>query len=799
LLFVGQTPPPWHGQAVATQMLFEHDWEGFEVGRIRMAYSAEMEEIGRLRWHKVGHLLELVKQTRRWLLDHPDAILCYPPASPQWAPFLRDVLYLALTRHLAGRTVFIYHAGGLAEWVKRSWLRRLLARRVFHKADLSLEVAIEEPSPHTLFRAKRWKWSPYGIEVPRVERGPRAAGEPCRVLFVGSLQEGKGVLEVLKTAALLREQGQGAAFRFTLVGRWFSEEFENEARAKTRELGVEDMVEFPGQLTGGAKWQAYAAADVFFFPTHYASEAFPIVLIEGLGSGMPVVTTRWRGVPSLVEGCPAASLCAPRDSAGFATALRGWAERTAGEGAAAIAAGARDFYEERYLPRHFLGRIANQLELLKGGEPAAPPVALSPERPAGAAGRTRILQVFNQYLERGGEEIWVNEMLRLCQGEFEIHDLRFHSRAWKGRGAPNRLRQAILLWNNPDARQRLRDEVKRCRPDLLVFHNLIPVASLGLYAEARELGIPVLQFTHNFRPFSASGTLWFNGRIQDAALRGNPWPEIFHSAWEGSFLKTSLLAWYLWRLRRGDGLDAVKRWVTVSDFMRGKFIEAGIPEDKLVTLRHCWHARGATPPAAEDDYYLFLGRLVPEKGIAVLLDAWSELSARLGSACPRLIIAGSGPEEARVHRAIARKDRVSCVGFVDGEEKSQLLAGCRALIAPSIWWEPLGLIVYEAYEHSRPVLAARSGGLQETVQAGVTGLLHPPGDVGALVDDVLRLEAMGPDGRRSMGQAARRWLLEEAGPERWREEFRTILRGLATKHISPPSPTPVINSPTVSV
>lgn len=63
-----------------------------------------------------------------------------------------------------------------------------------------------------------------------------------------------------------------------------------------------------------------------------------------------------------------------------------------------------------------------------------------------------ILQVFNQYLEHGGEEEWVNQMLTLGDECFSIEDLRFHSSAWVGRGAPSRLRQAAMLWNNPQSR-----------------------------------------------------------------------------------------------------------------------------------------------------------------------------------------------------------------------------------------------------------------------------------------------------------------------------------------------------------
>ena len=388
----------------------------------------------------------------------------------------------------------------------------------------------------------------------------------------------------------------------------------------------------------------------------------------------------------------------------------------------------------------------------------------------------RLLQVFNQYLEPGGEEVWVNQMLRLGDDAFSIRDLRFHSGAWMGRGAPYRFKQAAMLWNNPPARLKLRTAVMENRPDALLFHNLIPVASLGMYAEAKDLDLPVIQYIHNFRPFSPSGTMWMRGCVNAAALAGNPWPEVFARAWESSFLRTFLLALYQKRLLRNGDLDVVKRWIAVSDFMRDKFIEGGIPADRVVTLRHCWQSNPNFKPAEEGPYYLFLGRLVPEKGIATLLDAWELLEKRLGPACPRLIIAGSGSEEARTHARANRMNRVTCVGFVSGAIKEDLVRSCRGLIAPSLWWEPLGLIVHEAYDSARPVLAARSGGLTETVIEGVTGYLHDPGDAKQLADDVERLEALGSQGRAEMGQRGREWLLQNASPEEWRERFASIVR-----------------------
>jgi hypothetical protein len=68
--------------------------------------------------------------------------------------------------------------------------------------------------------------------------------------------------------------------------------------------------------------------------------------------------------------------------------------------------------------------------------------------------------------------------------------------------------------------------------------------------------------------------------------------------------------------------------------------------------------------------------------------------------------------------------------------------------------------------------------LQETVQDGVTGFLHTPGDVMALVEDVLRLEKLGHDGRKKLGSAARSWLMTEASQEKWKSGFRQILADL---------------------
>lgn len=389
--------------------------------------------------------------------------------------------------------------------------------------------------------------------------------------------------------------------------------------------------------------------------------------------------------------------------------------------------------------------------------------------------RSRLLQVFNQYLEPGGEELWVDQLPGLCEGLVEVDEVRFQSSTWMGRGAPTRLGQARRLWDNASSRDRLRSVVANLEPDVLLYHNLIPVASLGLYSEAVALGLPVVQYVHNFRPFSPSGTMWVNGRVNSSALSGNPWPEVVGRGWEQSFFKTFLIAGYQKRLLASGDLDVVKRWIAVSDFMRDLFVEAGLPAERVVSLRHCWKPSAVPDASKMAGHYLFLGRLVPEKGVMTLIRAWEILERRLGAACPRLVLAGSGPLEEKLHRIASKMRKVVCVGFVSGEPKRELLHGCRALVAPSIWWEPLGLIIYEAYEFGRPVLAAASGGMKETVLPGLTGFRHEPGDAEALAEDVERMESLSEEERIGMGMEGRSWLEAHASPSRWAERFRGII------------------------
>lgn len=396
-----------------------------------------------------------------------------------------------------------------------------------------------------------------------------------------------------------------------------------------------------------------------------------------------------------------------------------------------------------------------------------------------------LVQVFNRYLQKGGEEASVERIHAHVGRRHPVTRCFFDSATWTGPGAPGRLRQAACFFYNPGSARRLEETVRQSCAEAALFHNIYPVGSPSLYRSALRQDLPVIQYLHNYRPFSVGGSLFHDGRVSTAPLSGDYAGEVAAGVWQGR-ARSFLCALMLKLLHRSGWLESVSSWVCISQFMADRLAEHGcVPAGRLQVLRHSWDAMPAPPPPQDRGHYLFLGRLIPEKGLATLIQAWHELRGQLGLRTPELHIAGEGPLEPLVRQAAADNPCIRHLGQVGGSTKTEALQGCRALVAPSVWWEPLGLMVYEAYDHGKPVLAARSGGLGETVLQDETGLLHEPGDVAGLVRDVLALEAMTAEQRQAMGGRGRDWLLREAAVSLWQDRFDAILEQALMEHRRP--------------
>ena len=163
----------------------------------------------------------------------------------------------------------------------------------------------------------------------------------------------------------------------------------------------------------------------------------------------------------------------------------------------------------------------------------------------------------------------------------------------------------------------------------------------------------------------------------------------------------------------------------------------------------------ATPFEHPNPYILGLGRIVPQKGFDILLDAYARLLGRRPDA-PDLVIAGDGPERESLQAQAASlglKNRVFLTGRADRTSAVSLFHGCALFVLPSRQ-EPQGIVSLEAMACGKAVVAARVGGVPEIVREGETGLLFPAEDSAALAQ-LLETLLAAPERAAALGQAGR--------------------------------------------
>lgn len=149
-----------------------------------------------------------------------------------------------------------------------------------------------------------------------------------------------------------------------------------------------------------------------------------------------------------------------------------------------------------------------------------------------------------------------------------------------------------------------------------------------------------------------------------------------------------------------------------------------------------FHNRYATP--VEKIVY-FIGRLVPEKGVQVLIEAVPRILAQ----CPeaKFVISGKGPYEAyllHLAESLGIKEKVLFTGFADDDTRNMLFAISSAAVFPSLY-EPFGIVALEAMAARTPVVVSETGGLTEVVQHEVDGLKVYAGDVESLAQNITRI------------------------------------------------------------
>lgn len=365
-----------------------------------------------------------------------------------------------------------------------------------------------------------------------------------------------------------------------------------------------------------------------------------------------------------------------------------------------------------------------------------------------------VMIVHNRYQQRAGEDAEVDaEAGNLEDHGHEVQRFIIDNRSIQATGVAQKARLAVeTVWSSRAAR-RLSETVRRERPAVIHIHNTFPLLSPSIYGSLDRTGAAIVQSIHNYRPVCPSANLFRDGRnCTDCVGRRFAWPGVVHACYRDSRGQSLVVAAMLAAGRGTRAWErAVDRFIAPSHVVAETLAGPAVPRGRIVVKPNFVRSDPGTGAAGDREAtFLFAGRLAPEKGVRTIPAAWALL--RGTEATCRL--AGSGPLGAEVVASAADDPRLVPLGSIDRPALFEELGRARALIFPSIWREPFGLTIIEAFAKGTPVIAARFGAPADIVEDGVTGLFFRPGDPRDLAERI-RWAIVHPADMAEMGRRAR--------------------------------------------
>ncbi|MBF0231572.1 MAG: glycosyltransferase family 4 protein [Desulfamplus sp.] len=401
-----------------------------------------------------------------------------------------------------------------------------------------------------------------------------------------------------------------------------------------------------------------------------------------------------------------------------------------------------------------------------------------------------ILIIHNYYQQFGGEDIVfeAEKTLLKSKGHNVFTFVEDNARL----NGFNILKAAVnTIWSQ-ESIQRIQKLIELTKPDVAHFHNTFIRISPSAYYACKKAGIPVVQSLHNFRTI-CPGALLMRGNMlcEDCIGKFFPWPGAVHACWRKSkpqsAVVVSMLAFH--RLLK-TWTNQVNKYIALTDFSRNKFIQGGLPAEKIVVkpnfvdsdqLRandYKLHAPKYSAPFY-GQYALFVGRLSPEKGIQTLCHAWQAMG---GASEISLKIVGDGPLLTEVKSLAEQKHlKIEVLGRQTRVEVFRLMQGACFLVFPSEWYEGLPMTIIESYASGLPVVASRLGAMAEIVEDGYTGLHFEPGNARDLAEKI-NWALKHPDEMARMGRNARNEYEAKYTPERNYAMLMDIYNQVISRH-----------------
>lgn len=286
------------------------------------------------------------------------------------------------------------------------------------------------------------------------------------------------------------------------------------------------------------------------------------------------------------------------------------------------------------------------------------------------------------------------------------------------------------IFYNLEAEKKLNILIKQIQPDIIHIHNVEYYLTYSVMQACEKYNIPILKTYHDIRFFCPGGTLKLHDQFcaNDSCYRGNKFNCVLNKCKNGKFIDSLFVYMENLVYRSLNIEDKIAFFIFPSQAMLDLAVKFGIKKYKCIVINNFVDDLFFNNPPDYDNkgYFLYVGRLSPEKGIHYLLEAMVSLPKEI-----KLHIVGSGSEENRLKKMAGELNlnNVEFKGLKYADELLEEYHNCIATILPCNCFETFGVTIIESFACGKPVIASRVGAIPEIISDGEDGFLIEPGNI----------------------------------------------------------------------
>lgn len=406
----------------------------------------------------------------------------------------------------------------------------------------------------------------------------------------------------------------------------------------------------------------------------------------------------------------------------------------------------------------------------------------------------KLLNVNNYHYRRGGSDVVYLEHAALMEGlgwensyfsmrhpknletpwsSYFVEELEFgHAYSWT-----QKLSMAGKAVYSFEAQRKLRLLLDKHHPDIAHLHCIYHHLSPSILPVLKERGVPTVMTAHDLKIACPAYKMLNSGGICERCKDESVVNVLTHRCVRNS-LGASAIVMIESGLQRT--MRTYRRYldrvVTPSLFFLDKFVEWGWPREQFVHIPNYVDAANFEPRFEPGEYFLYFGRLAPEKGVGTLIRAAAE-------ACVSLKIAGTGPESDAMKMLNEELGKpAEFLGFRSGPDLHELIRNSRAVVLPSEWYENAPMSVLESFALGKPVIGARIGGIPEMIEEGLNGWTFPSGEVSELAEHLKKVRGAAADDLARMGKQARVFVEANFSRDRYAHAMIDLYAHLGVGH-----------------